>query len=64
MPHRLPGREILPPPARDRAPLLLSLSALLIGATAAWHYSAAGLALAHHDARAHLVVARRIIDSL
>lgn len=28
------------------------------------HYSAAGLALAHYDARAHLVVARRIIDSL
>ncbi len=31
---------------------------------AAIHYSAAGLALAHYDARAHLVVARRIIDSL
>ena len=31
---------------------------------AALHYSAAGLALAHYDARAHLVVARRIIDSL
>jgi len=28
------------------------------------HYSSAGLALAHYDARAHLVVARRIIDSL
>ena len=32
--------------------------------SAAAHYSAAGLALAHYDARAHLVVARRIIDSL
>ena len=28
------------------------------------HYSSAGLALAHYDARAHLVVARRVIDSL
>ena len=31
---------------------------------AAVHYSASGLALAHFDARAHLVVARRILDSL
>ncbi|HEY7502218.1 MAG TPA: hypothetical protein VH740_27105 [Vicinamibacterales bacterium] len=28
------------------------------------YYAHAGLALAHHDARAHLVVARRILDSL
>jgi hypothetical protein len=28
------------------------------------HYSSAGLGLAHYDARAHLVVARRVIDSL
>jgi hypothetical protein len=35
-----------------------------VGGFAALHYSAAGLALAHYDARAHLVVARRIIDSL
>lgn len=34
------------------------------GAIAAVHYSRAGLALAHYDARAHLVVARRILDSL
>ena len=36
----------------------------MIGTAAALYYSAAGLALAHYDARAHLVVARRIIDSL
>lgn len=49
---------------RDRIPFLIGLSAFVIGTAAAWHYSAIGLALAHYDARAHLVVARRIIDSL
>lgn len=39
-------------------------AALVIGALAAMHYSRADLALAHWDARAHLVVARRILDSL
>jgi hypothetical protein len=36
----------------------------LIGSLAAWHYAQAGLTLSHYDARAHLVVARRVIDSL
>ncbi|HYT74581.1 MAG TPA: hypothetical protein VEL79_07530 [Vicinamibacterales bacterium] len=34
------------------------------GAFAAVHYHRLGLTLAHYDARAHLVVARRIFDSL
>jgi hypothetical protein len=34
------------------------------GAAAAVHYYRLGLALSHYDARAHLVVARRIFDSL
>jgi hypothetical protein len=34
------------------------------GAAAAVHYHRLGLTLAHYDARAHLVVARRIFDSL
>ena len=34
------------------------------GTFAAIHYSRLGLSLAHYDARAHLVVARRIFDSL
>jgi hypothetical protein len=34
------------------------------GSLAALHYSRAGLTLAHYDARAHLVVARRVLDSL
>jgi hypothetical protein len=35
-----------------------------IGTAAAIHYTGAGLATSHYDARAHLVVARRILDSL
>ena len=36
----------------------------LVGAAAAFHYANLGLTLTHYDARAHLVVARRILDSL
>ena len=36
----------------------------LFGSVAAIHYSRIGLTLTHYDARAHLVVARRILDSL
>ena len=64
MSPRPQGREILPSSTRDRLPLLISFTALIAGAAASFHYSGAGLALAHYDARAHLVVARRIIDSL
>ena len=38
--------------------------AALAGSLAAWHYAQAGLTLTHYDARAHLVVARRVADSL
>ena len=40
------------------------VGALALGAFAAWYYWAAGLTLSHYDARAHLVVARRVTDSL
>ncbi len=30
----------------------------------AWHYHRLGLTLSHYDARGHLVVARRIFDSI
>ena len=36
----------------------------VFGAIAAIYYSQLGLSLAHYDARAHLVVARRVFDSL
>ena len=51
-------------PADDRIALALGLAALVFGAAAALFYAHAGLTLSHYDARAHLVVARRIIDSL
>jgi hypothetical protein len=38
--------------------------ALAGGAIVAWRYHLLGLSLSHYDARGHLVVARRIIDSL
>lgn len=47
-----------------RLPLLLAAAALLWGAAAAAYYAAQGLTLSHYDAKAHLVVARRILDSL
>ncbi len=37
---------------------------LLAGAAAALFYKAAGLTLSHYDARAHLIVARRVIDNI
>jgi hypothetical protein len=37
---------------------------VLVGCYAAWMYHRAGLTLSHYDAKAHLVVARRVIDSL
>jgi hypothetical protein len=46
------------------APRAIALATLLAGGAAAIYYSRAGLALSHYDARAHLVVARRILDSL
>ena len=36
----------------------------IAGVAAAIHYHTLGLSLAHYDARAHLVVARRVFDSL
>ena len=49
---------------RGRVALALGVGALLVGIGAALFYARAGLTLSHYDARAHLVVARRIIDSL
>jgi hypothetical protein len=38
--------------------------AFLLGAVTAWHYAGLDLTLSHYDAKGHLVVARRIADSL
>jgi hypothetical protein len=48
----------------DRFPKLVSVLGLLIGTAAAFVYSHRGLTLSHYDAKAHLVVARRVLDSL
>jgi hypothetical protein len=44
--------------------VLLAFVAALAGVAAAVHYHRAGLALTHYDARGHLIVARRIVDSI
>jgi hypothetical protein len=52
-------------PSRRRAvPVLLAIVAAIGGTAVAWHYANLGLTLSHYDARGHLVVARRIFDSL
>ena len=43
---------------------MLALVAAALGALVAVHYHRAGLTLTHYDARGHLIVARRIIDSI
>jgi hypothetical protein len=48
----------------DRAALLIAAGVAIVGAIAALHYARAGLTLSHYDARAHLVVSRRVTDSL
>jgi hypothetical protein len=58
------GLEATSHPAVGWTPRLIAAATLVAGIAAALHYSRLGLALAHYDARAHLVVARRILDSL
>ncbi len=57
-------RRVPAPDARSRAAVSVVAAAALVGVAAAWRYAALGLALSHYDARGHLVVARRIIDSI
>src|SRR5690348_18388568 len=44
--------------------LAAAAAAVAGGALVALHYAHLGLTLSHYDARGHLVVARRIIDSI
>lgn len=44
--------------------LVVAAASALIGLVAAWHYAGLDLTLSHYDARGHLVVSRRIIDSI
>lgn len=51
-------------PAFDSLSRLLGVLAAILGTYGASVYWRAGLSLSHYDAKAHLVVARRIFDSL
>lgn len=51
-------------PSRRWLPVAVAVAAGLVGAVTALHYHAIGLTLSHYDARGHLIVARRIIDSI
>jgi len=51
-------------PAFDSLSRLLGLLAAILGTYGASVYWRAGLSLSHYDAKAHLVVARRVFDSL
>lgn len=62
MNQRPQNRSIIADPRRSAR--VLGAIALVAGTLAAWHYATSGLTLSHYDAKGHLVVARRIIDSL
>jgi hypothetical protein len=61
--HTIIDRRSTARPARPIGLAVWAL-ALLLGTGAAIFYGARGLTLSHYDARAHLVVARRVGDSL
>jgi hypothetical protein len=50
--------------AHRPVPRTLAVAAAIGGAAVAWRYHQLGLTLTHYDARGHLVVARRIADSI
>jgi hypothetical protein len=57
------------PSIADRSTSLLlarivTIAAIMIGTAAAVHVAQMGLTLSHYDARGHLMVARRVVDSL
>ena len=49
---------------RNETPSTVLTAALILGGIAVIQYYRLGLTLSHYDAKAHLVVARRIVDSL
>jgi len=55
----IPGRR-----GRSLVPIAIGVLAALAGTLVALHYHHLGLTLSHYDSRGHLVVARRIVDSI
>jgi hypothetical protein len=64
MPHTGPTIISDAPPRTRQLVLLVFAATLVVGGAAAVDYAWHGLTLSHYDARAHLVVARRVIDNL
>ena len=52
------------PSGRRVTPIALGVAAAIGGAIVALHYHRLGLTLSHYDARGHLIVSRRVIDSI
>src|ERR1044071_4774440 len=52
------------PLARRGLPVALAAVAAVFGTIVALHYHQLDLTLSHYDARGHLVVARRVVDSI
>jgi hypothetical protein len=55
---------VIIPFGRRVTPIAVGVAAAIGGAIVALHYHRLGLTLSHYDARGHLVVARRVIDSI
>src|SRR3990170_28287 len=55
---------VMMPLGRRGLPLAIGLASAFAGLYIALQYHQLGLTLSHHDARGHLVVARRIVDSI
>jgi hypothetical protein len=55
---------VIIPFAERRVVAVTALAAAIFGTFLALHYHELGLTLTHYDARGHLVVARRLFDSI
>jgi hypothetical protein len=55
---------IIPSDRSRLLPVVVTLIAAIAGTLVAWRYHSLGLTLSHYDARGHLIVARRIFDSI
>jgi hypothetical protein len=55
---------IIPSDRSRLLPVVVTLIAAIAGSLVAWRYHSLGLTLSHYDARGHLIVARRIFDSI
>ena len=52
------------PSRRGALPIAVGAAAVVAGTIAALYYARIGLTLTHYDARGHLIVARRVLDSI